>query len=374
MLTVDTLPVANACSVELVRDYMAFVDLESAWNDAVDRAGVVHPFLRHEWVRTWWDCFGAGATLHIVIVKKQGQITAIAPLMRESAVMYGVPIRRIRLMHNDHTPRTDFIIASDPDESCRAIWTALVAGADRWDVLQFGQVERGSPTLRVLSQCAAEEGCATGVWTSGDSPYLPLTGTWDGYLNGLPAKFRSNLRNRMSRLTRIGAPVLEVLTDGGAIRTACDEAWRLEASGWKREAGTAITSDQSVHRFYALLVERAAAAGWLRLLFLSAGGRRIATSYGACFRKRLFLFKTGYDPEYAACAPFKLLTFHAIRAAYDEGLTEVDFLGDSEPWKREWTSEARGHDWLFVFARGARARLLHSIKFQWVPELRRWRR
>ena len=31
------------------------------------------------------------------------------------------------------------------------------------------------------------------------------------------------------------------------------------------------------------------------------------------------------------------------------GLTEVDFLGDAEPWKLEWTSTGRGHDWLFVF-------------------------
>jgi CelD/BcsL family acetyltransferase involved in cellulose biosynthesis len=86
----------------------------------------------------------------------------------------------------------------------------------------------------------------------------------------------------------------------------------------------------------------------------------------------LFLFKTGYDPEYATCAPFKLLTYLAVRDACEQGLTEVDFLGDSEPWKLEWTSTTRGHDWLFVFADRLRARLLHSIKFQWGPELKRW--
>jgi CelD/BcsL family acetyltransferase involved in cellulose biosynthesis len=128
-----------------------------------------------------------------------------------------------------------------------------------------------------------------------------------------------------------------------------------------------------VHRFYTSLVERAADAGWLRLLFLTAGGRRIATSYGATFRNRLFLFKTGYDPEYAPCAPFKLLTSFAVRDAYARGLDEVDFLGDAEPWKLEWTTTTRGHDWLFVFADSVRAQLLHSIKFKWVPALKRWR-
>lgn len=368
------LPIAPAvCSVDVVTDYAAFLDLEPEWNEAVDRAGIAHPFLRHEWVRTWWDCFGAGARLHVLIVRAGNRITAIAPLMRESAQMYGIPVRRIRFLQNDHTPRTDFIIAERPAESYRAIWHALRNDSDRWDVLQLSQLPRDSATRPTLVELATTDGCSTGVWTSGDSPYLALTGTWDSYLASLPAKFRSNIRNRMSRLSKLGEPALEVLRDHDAIRSACEDAWRLEASGWKQEAGTAIASDPAVNRFYSLLAERATARGWLRLLFLTVGGKRVATSYGACYQGRLFLFKTGYDPEYATCAPFKLLTYFAIRDAYAEGLVEVDFLGDSEPWKLEWTTTTRGQDWVYLFSDTCRARLLHSVKFQVVPELKRWR-
>jgi len=97
----------SAGSVDLVTDYAAFLDLEAEWNETVDRARIPHPFLSHEWVRTWWDCFGAGGRLHIVIVRADGRIAAIAPLMRETTQMYGVPVRRIRFLQNDHTPRTD---------------------------------------------------------------------------------------------------------------------------------------------------------------------------------------------------------------------------------------------------------------------------
>jgi len=365
--------------VDVVSDYATFVRLEADWNETVERAEIAHPFLRHEWVRTWWDAFSTpGARLYILVVRERGRITAIAPFMRDTAPMYGVPARRIRFIQNDHTPRTDIIVAEQPDESYRAIWRALRADRDRWDVLQLSQLERGSATRRVFGAGATSslplDGCATGVWQSGDSPYLSLTGTWDDYLNSLPAKFRSNLRNRMSRLTRLGEPSLEVLSERSAIESACEEAWRLESSGWKREAGTAITCDPAVHRFYTTLVERGTAAGWLQLLFLKVGDRRIATSYGACFNGRLLLFKTGYGPEFATGAPFKVLTYFAIREAYAQGLGEVDFLGDAEPWKLEWTSTSRGHDWLFVFADTIRARLLHSIKFEWLPELKRWRR
>ena len=371
----------DVCAVDVVNDYAAFLRLEAEWNDAVERAGITHPSLRHEWVRTWWDAFStSGARLYILVVRAHGRITAIAPFMRETVPMYGVPTRRIRFIQNDHTPRTDIIVAADSAESYRAIWSALRADRDRWDVLQLSALERESATHRMFNAGATHasplplDGCAVGVWRGSDSPYLSLTGTWDEYLTRLPAKFRSNLRNRISRLTKIGEPSLEVLSTRSAIEAACEEAWRLESSGWKQEAGTAIASNPAVHRFYTTLVERGTAAGWLQLLFLKVGDRRIATSYGARFKDRLFLFKTGYDPEFATGAPFKILTYLAIRDAYAQGLTEVDFLGDAEPWKLEWTSTSRGHDWLFVFHDTLRARLLHSLKFQWVPQVKRWRR
>ena len=360
-------------TTEIVSDYDCFLDLEAEWNEAVERAGVTHPFLCHEWFRTWWDCFGANRSLHIVVARAGGRILAIAPLMREQVQMYGMSVRKLDLIHNDHTPRADFIVAGPAQDAYRAIWNELQARRREWDVLQLSRLPRESATRGAFEQLAAEGRYPTGLWQGDVSPYLTLDGTWDTYLAGLSAKFRSNVRNRLSRLTKLGEPRFEVLEDVRAIEAARTDALRLEASGWKAQAGTAIGSDPAVMRFYTQLAERATARGWLRLLFLTVGGQRIATSYGSCYRGRLFLFKTGYDPEYATCSPFKLLTYFAIQAAYAEGLTEIDFLGDAEPWKLEWTDRSRPHDWLYVFSLSRRAQLLHWMKFQMVPELKKWR-
>ncbi len=374
---------SGLATAEVVADYSAFLRLEAEWNDAVAHAQVPHPFLRHEWIRTWWDSFGpstrsarpeqANRELHIIVVRDEGQIIAIAPLMRETALAYGLPIRRLALLANDHTPRTDFVIADKPDEAYRAIWNALLRDLDQWDVLQLTQLVRTSTTAAAMTQFATAEGLPIGTWKSCDSPYLELIGTWDSYWASLSSKFRSNVRNRLSRLKQIGEPALEVLADGADIAAACQDAWRLEASGWKDQEGTSIGSDAAVQKFYTLLAERAAASGWLRLVFLTVGGRRIAVSYGAIYDDRLFLFKTGYDREFHACSPFKLLTYLAAQEGFARGLREIDFLGDTEPWKQEWTPASRGHDWLFLFSNSRRARLLHSIKFQMAPELKRWR-
>jgi CelD/BcsL family acetyltransferase involved in cellulose biosynthesis len=359
--------------VTIVRDYEQFVSLENEWNDAVQRARIPHPFLRHEWVRSWWDSFQGDRQLHIVIVRDDDRIVGIAPLMRENAVVYGLPVRRLALVANDHTPRTDFVVASDENEVYRAIWSSLASEMDRWDVLQLTQLQGTSRAIPAMSGLASADHLPIGTWKSSDSPYLELAGTWEGYWASLSAKFRSNLRNRLTRLTQIGEPALEVLSDKHAIAAACDDAWRLEASGWKDKEGTSIGSDPAVQKFYTLLADRAADRGWLRLLFLTAAGKRIAVSYSAVYDGRLFLLKTGHDHQFHACSPFKLLTYFATQESYARGLREIDFLGDTEPWKQEWTPTVRGHDWLFIFSGSRRARLLHSIKFQMAPEIKKWR-
>ena len=109
-------------------------------------------------------------------------------------------------------------------------------------------------------------------------------------------------------------------------------------------------------------------------MFLTVDGQRLAVSYSAAYHDRLFLLKTGHDREFHTCSPFKLLTYFTAQDAFARGFREIDFLGDTEPWKQEWTSQTRGHDWLFIFSNSRRAQLLHSIKFQMAPEIKKkWR-
>jgi CelD/BcsL family acetyltransferase involved in cellulose biosynthesis len=372
-------PGPGECSVQTVTDYAAFLDLKDVWNETVERAGIGHPFLRHEWLRTWWECFGGGCRLHILMMKFGNRIVAIAPLLRDNTRIYGVPVRRLRLLHNDHTPRADVIVAERPEESYRAMWRALQEACEPWDVLQFGQLPPESPAREILPRLAMTDGHAAGIWRCDDSPYLELKSSWDEYLASLTPKFRQNLRNRLTRLQRFGEPRLQVVdhragaTGSAAISAACEQAVRLEASGWKQTVGTAIGSDPTIRRFYGLFAQRAAEQGWLRLLFLTVNGRAIATAYALQYRRRLLLVKTGYDPTYAKCSPFKILTYFALREAIGKGLAEFDFLGDAEPWKLEWTKTTRPHDWVFIFSGTRRARLLYFAKFRLLPAMRRYR-
>jgi CelD/BcsL family acetyltransferase involved in cellulose biosynthesis len=358
-------------TVEVVQSQDDFLALEPAWNTLVQRAGIDHPFLTHEWIRTWWDAFGAGKRLHIVLVKARDELVAIAPLMLTEARMYGMRVRQLEFIFNVHTPRIDLIVTRARSDVYRALWRYLAERRGLWDVLILPQLPKGSRTLEELPQAAEAEGFPTGVWASDSSPYLALEGiTADEYMKSLGTKHKSNMRNRKKRLGQLGDVRLETIDTTHGLPEALEDGYRIEAAAWKAEAQTAIQCDPTLVRFYSKMADVAAQKGWLRLHFLSVNGRRVAFDYSVVYGRKFYLLKAGYDPEFSPYSPFNLLCERTVEASFDEGLREFDFLGTDADWKLKWTTTTRRHDWLFVFGKSAKMRLLHWLKFRVIPALR----
>jgi len=356
--------------VETISGYQEFVDLEPVWNEVAEAAGLDHPFLEHAWVRTWWECFSAESTLHILVVKAGDKPIAIAPLILTAIRMWGIKVRRLGFFYNSHVPRADFLIAQRPEEVYQAIWSHLFRKCS-WDLLQLCQLPEGSETLDVIQGLAVADDCPSGIWPSDASPYLPLRTSWDQYFDSLPAKHRSNLRNRFKRLKGIGPVEIEAITADEKLADALEAGLRLEAAGWKGKSHTAISCDPDTFRFYSILAQRTAGCGWALLYFLRAGSKRIAFEYCLNYKNKIHRLKSGYDPFYARYSPSNLLSCLVLRNAFEQGIREYDFLGKNDAWKLKWAKQTKLHYWLFVFSGTLKGRLLHLIKFQLVPLFKR---
>lgn len=356
--------------IETISEYRAFLDLEPVWNEVAEAAGLDHPFLEHAWVRTWWECFGARSKLQILVLKAGDQTVAIAPLILTPIRMWGIKVRRLGFFYNAHVPRADFLIAERPAEVYRTIWNHLSRNRN-WDLLQLCQLPEGSATLQAISGLAAQDDCRTITWLSGASPYLSLRAPWGQYFDSLDPKHRANLRNRFKRLGGIGPVKIETITEGKPLTDALEAGFQLEAAAWKGEARTAISSDSDVSRFYSTLARRAAERGWMRLHFLQAGPQRVAFDYSLSYKNRMYLLKLGYNPGYSVYSPSNLLLFMVLQNAFECEVSEYDLLGDTANWKLMWTKYSRPHHWLFVFSSTFKGRLLHLIKSQVIPLLKR---
>jgi CelD/BcsL family acetyltransferase involved in cellulose biosynthesis len=362
---------AETLEAKWISDYDSLVALEPIWRRLVDEAGISHPFLQHEWIRTWWEAFGAGRQLRVLLVTRGREPVAIAPLMLERERFYGVSVRCLQLAANAHTQRCDIIVARDAESVYPFLWRVLEEDRASWDVLLLRQVPADSPTLAALPALAGRDDFRAGIWHGDTSPYLRLAGTWEEYLGGRNRKHRANVRNRLKRLEAQGPVALEVVREGADVFAALEDGFRIEGLAWKGRAGTAIERHAPLRAFYTRFALQAMRRGWLRLQFLTVSGRRIAFAYALQIHDELYLLKPGYDPAYAPYSPSALLCAFALRDAFANGLAVYDFLGADDPWKRDWAESARPHDWLFVFGRSLRARAVGFAKLRVVPRLRR---
>lgn len=345
-----------------------FAALGEQWDALVERCGggLLH---RHEYLRLWRKHFAPGETLRVLTqTTPDGLLTAALPLQLRRIRIYGVPVRELSAMANVHSGRFD-LLADNPPEAARAFLEVLMEQAD-WDVLRLTDAPQGG-AAEALLEAAGSAGLLSGRWASMNSPYIDLPGSWSELEKTLSSHFRANIRRRRRRLTEMGAVSTE-LCEGGdhdVLSARLDEALQLEAEGWKGRGGTAICQAPDTLAFYTALARQAGNEGRLRLWFLRLDGKAIAFQYGLQDGPRYLLLKLAYDEAHGAVGPGHLLMEEVLQDCIARGLLEFDFFGPGMPWKGEWASKARPHDWPYLF-RGPRGRLVHALKFRMAPMAR----
>jgi CelD/BcsL family acetyltransferase involved in cellulose biosynthesis len=173
-------------------------------------------------------------------------------------------------------------------------------------------------------------------------PYIPLDESWKEPESRFSSRRRSDLRRGERRAEQLGEVRYEVVSPSGdQLAPLVDELFRVEAAGWKGRAGTALARDPVRGAFFRRYAAAAAAAGILRLCFLRIGERAAAVQLAVEVGERFWLFKVGYDDEFARCSPGQLLMRHTIARSAERGLQAYELLGYAAPWTELWTQSMR---------------------------------
>lgn len=343
--------------------------LAPAWRELCAEGPCDEPFYRPEWIAAWYEAFGAGARLRVVVARRGHALRAVLPLVERWGSVRGIPVRMLRGAANVHSCRFDVVHGEgDADEAGRAVWDE-VRRAGGFEVLEIPDVPEGGLAERMLGWAEAD-GHPTGRWESMRTPYVPLPagGGPDAAFERTDAKFRANVRRRRRKLEGKGAVTFERIerADPAALQAFYD----LEQAGWKGDRGTAIGCDRDTRRFYDHVAAWAEREGCLSLYALRLDGRPVAMHYGLTWGGRYFLPKPAFDEAHRECSPGQLLVQDVLRDCMERGLGEFDFLGPWMDWKADWTEHVRPHHWCYVFRRGPAGRALHAAKFR-LPELLR---
>lgn len=301
----------------------------ASWAALADRTPC-SPFVRPEWLLPWWSAFGHGQ-LELLGVHDGDRLAASLAVRRHR--------RRVDSPTNWHTPVYGFLSAGSA--WTRHLATELFDPRPRRVVLDL--LDAADPALGDVVAVAESLDYWVEVRERQRAVVIDTRGDWDAYHSTLPRELRKNLRRRQRRLDEMGRVEVDVRDGREDLDALLTEGFVIEASGWKGERGTAMSSRPETSRFYREFAGLAAERGWLRLSFLRVGGHAIAFNYGIQLDDVHYAIKTGYDQRAASFSPGLLLHHAALRRAFDTSVTRYELLGSDDAWKQPWASDYRSH-------------------------------
>lgn len=205
---------------------------------------------------------------------------------------------------------------------------------------RFGHFPAGSKFVAALTRASRGSGYVMSSPVPGVY-YIPLDETWRQPEQKLRSKRRSDLRRRRKKAEALGHVSFEIVCpEPAAVDALIDEAFAVEASGWKGRSGTALALDEKQNAFFRHYGRLASDVGILRLCFMRIDGKPVAATIAAECDGAFWQFKIGYDETYKECSPSKLLLAETVAHAAQAGLSAYEFLGNA-PWIEEWTSDIR---------------------------------
>ncbi|HET9952701.1 MAG TPA: GNAT family N-acetyltransferase [Candidatus Eisenbacteria bacterium] len=352
-------------AVATVTSLREFDELAAPWDDLHRASAGAIPFLRHSWLRIWWEHFGGGADLEIVVARRGERLAAALPLHRGHERLGLFPLRTLEGLSNDHSFRFGPLCRDDEPEALEAIWAHLRSIESSWDLVLLREVAEaeGEEERDRLFAMATRDGYPAGIWHSYASPYLRLGTAWETYIGRLPGKFRYSLRSRAKKLDAEGPVTFELLRDGEVTDAILDGCFDVERRGWKGEAGSAIASDPALHSFYAAVARDAGSRGALRVGRMRIGERIAAFDLSFQEGDRYYCLKIGYDPDFARFGVGQLLNARILEWCCGAGVTDYEFLGPLTEAKDAWQPSIRRHVWIYLFGRGHVPRAAHAFKF-----------
>jgi CelD/BcsL family acetyltransferase involved in cellulose biosynthesis len=312
--------------VRVVRAAAELAYLRPHW----EAMGSAHagPMLHYDWVRICTDLFCANCDLHVVVAGHEQPI-GIAPLFSP----------------REGRKRLEFIGASDlyepmdflcSEESAASSLAEAVARAGL--PVFFNRIPADSAILGAMRNAFRRRGTVI-TRPANDYPYITLDDSWTAPEKHLNSGRRSDLRRAQRIAESVGELSYVMLSPKpDELPALLEEAYRVEAAGWKARQGSALATDALRGSFYSRYAAAACERGDLRLAFLRIGGRAAAVQLAVESAERFWLMKIGYSEDFARCSPGMLLTLETIRYAARAGLRSYEFLGSVEPWTRVWTS------------------------------------
>lgn len=328
----------NDITVQIITDENEFLDLRHDWNNLLDQSPDGNPFLTWEWQYNWWKHFGKGRSLNIILARRNDEIVAIFPFMREQFGVGQLKIQELNSISYDIGDYGGFILGDGSDDAVEVVADYLAEQAGKANTaVKISRVPQDTYASRSLSRILQRlSGKKLNIRQQGsyECPYLPVqNGTIALPKSHAPRFRRLHEAHRIEFHYHRGR---NIAADMALLQDMHLKRWSDKGQTMR---GLFATPERGA--FINDVVESMNPMGNIRLSFVTADDEPISGVLGFEFGRRYYYFRPAMNPAFNKYSPGHILIYYILMECQKRGITEFDFLRGQESYKSIWAPSAR---------------------------------
>ena len=292
---------------------------DDEWGDLASSAATPNPFYEHWYLRPALRHLAAGTDARILIVQKAGKLVGLCPFVRASR--YGrLPLPHVENWVHYHCFFGEPLVRKGAEH---LYWRNALALLDReasgCHMLHLVGLDEQSPLIGALRETRR-----TDIVHRSRRALLSAGLSASAYYEAnVRKKKRKEIERLRNRLAEIGPIAFARLSAMNSVTDWARDFLRLEASGWKGRAGTALAAAADTSAFLTEAISGAAAAKKLEMIRMTVGDRTVAMLINFLTPPGSFSFKIAFDEDFARYSPGVMIQIENL-ALLDRA--EIDWM------------------------------------------------
>lgn len=323
--------------IKKISSFDELLALEKEWNGVLLKSETNTIFLTHEWIMTWWKCFGHGKELLVLLVIDNSNIIGIAPLMITSSKHFGFQRKNIEFIGTPLLDYSDFIISEQKEDVIKAIYEFLFNNRELWDSIVLEEVPQNSSTLQLSEKILGGLTRNFDIFFTNECLALNFDGCADGIIQMLQKK-----RDIMRQIRAYGSDsslIYHKVENPDEANDLLEIFFEQHIRLWEKRQIPSIFRNDIYKEFMTQLMNGLLPKNKLEFRILKFNQEIIATQIGFTHNNKYLRYLQSYDLRYSKNSPGAILHRCVIEEHYNNKFDEVDFSRGAESYKYRFSNK-----------------------------------
>lgn len=369
---------SSVYTIETIMTQEGLSGLEQDWNRLSQASELPNVFMTFDWFRAWNKRFAGEAgrgqrRLNILVLRRDGAVVGISPLVRIVSSRFGFTVRRLEFVGREWD-YNDLVVGDGSTGQIEAVVEFLAGTSEQWDIIHLRELREARDAIEQLEGALASAQLPYRIGPEEERcPYMLIDAPWSEMVARRSLSTRRTFRNQQSRLKRLSSEGLRVriIENPRQEPGLLERLVVLEAQKHVRGQLSPLFLGKYPEVFRSLF-DTLGPRGWFSIALMELGERLLA--WHLLFRcgQKLWGYLTAYDHSFARLSPGTMLVPAIIDYGFAHGFQEYDFLRGEEPYKARWTTDSRQNHRVQIWNRRWISQLRKCAYVNIWPALHRW--